>query len=471
MTDASPPGHSDAVLVAAIRGGDPAPWGTIFDRHRDAVWRLAFGIVRRRADADDVMQATFLKAVESVDQLRDPAALRPWLLSIARRRALDMVRRVREVAYDPGDDEWVEQSAALSGDALVAGLHQEDLARLVAAAFDGLDPRDRAALELAERQELSGDELALSLDVTRDNAYQLLHNARDRFEASVTSLIVARNGRADCDDLDSLLEGWDGNLTPLLRKRLARHMKRCGTCSETRRLQVTPAALLALLPVVGMATLAADQGRASALTAASAGTATTSGAASIASLSSAVGAKAAAAVVVTALLGGGVFVAVSNGDDGATDTVVVELAPQDGGDQPADPIEADSVTSVPTTATPTTATPTTATPTTAPPTTAAATEEFCDIYAELSEAGAGGPASDDPKDLAVYLVMVNDYMQRLVVASTPATPELTEYAAAFAEVAAAGPEAAQQWENDSELTALGEIVKAQFSDTCSDTAR
>jgi hypothetical protein len=151
---------------------------------------------------------------------------------------------------------------------------------------------------------------------------------------------------------------------------------------------------------------------------------------------------------------------VSNGDDGDTGIAVVELAPQDGGDQPADPIEADSVTSVPATAT----------PTTAPPTTAAATEEFCDIVAELSEAGAGGPASADPKDLAVYLVMVSDYMQRLVVASTPTTPELTEYAAAFAEVAAAGPEAAQQWENDSELNALGDIVKEQFSDTCSDTA-
>ena len=462
MTDASPPGYSDAVLVAVIRGGDPAPWGTIFDRHRDAVWRLAFGIVRRRADADDVMQATFLKAVESVDQLRDPAALRPWLLSIARRRALDMVRRVREVAYDPGDDEWVEQSAALSGDALVAGLHQEDLARLVAAAFDGLDPRDRAALELAERQELSGDELALSLDVTRDNAYQLLHNARDRFEASVTSLIVARHGRADCDDLDSLLEGWDGNLTPLLRKRLARHMKRCGTCSETRRLQVTPAALLALLPVVGMATLAADQGRASALTAASAGTATTSGAASIASLGAAVGAKAAAAVVVTALLGGGVFVAVSNGDDGATDTdtATVEPVTQESSDQPADTSDVESTTSVPTTTTSTIAPPTTATP----------PEEFCNIFAELSEVGAAGPVSGDPKDLAAYLVTVNDYMQRLVAASTPATPELTEYAAAYAEVAAAGAEAAQEWENDSELAELDKIVKAQLFDTCNDTA-
>jgi len=453
MTDASPPGHSDAVLVAAIRGGDPASWGTIFDRHRDAVWRLAFGIVRRRTDADDVVQATFLKAVESIDQLRDPAALRPWLLSIARRRALDMVRRVREVAYDPDDDEWVEQSAALSGDALVAGLHQEDLARLVAAAFDGLDPRDRAALELAERQELSGDELALSLDVTRDNAYQLLHNARDRFEASVTSLIVARNGRADCDDLDSLLEGWDGNLTPLLRKRLARHMKRCGTCGETRRLQVTPAALLALLPVVAMATLAADQGRASALTAAAGGTATTSGTVSTVSLGSAGGAKAAAAVAVTVLLGGGVLVALSNGGDGEGAAAVEQTS-----EPTTDAADDESTTSAP------------ATPTTLPPTTAAAGDEFCDIVAEISETAAGGPASGDPDDIVAYLVMVNDYLQRLVAASAPPTPELVAYAAAYAEIAAAGAEAAQQLAGDSELIALREAVESQLSDTCSDTA-
>ena len=78
MTDVPSSRAEDAALVAAVRGGDPASWGTIFDRHRDAVWRLGFGIVRRPSDADDVVQATFLKAVESLDQLRDPAALRPW---------------------------------------------------------------------------------------------------------------------------------------------------------------------------------------------------------------------------------------------------------------------------------------------------------------------------------------------------------------------------------------------------------
>lgn len=463
MTDVPSSRADDAALVAAVRGGDPASWGTIFDRHRDAVWRLGFGIVRRNSDADDVVQATFLKAVESLDQLRDPTALRPWLLAIAHRRALDLVRRGREVAHDPGDEAWIDQTDPPPGDPLIAGLRQEELARLVAAAFDGLDPRDRAALELAERQELSGDELALSLDVTRDNAYQLLHNARDRFEASVTSLVVARNGRADCDDLDALLEGWDGNLTPLLRKRLARHTKRCETCGETRRLQVSPAALLALLPVVAMSTLAADQGRASAMSAATAGTTTTSGTVSTVSLGSAVGAKAAAAVAVVALVGGGAFVALSNGDDGEGAAAVEqtsEPAAEDGEDLRTDAADDESTTSAPATTT----------PTTLPPTTAAAGDEFCDIVAEVSETAAGGPTSGDPDDIVAYLVMVNDYLQRLVSASAPPTPELVAYAAAYEEIAAAGAEAAQQLAGDSELIALREAVESQLSDTCSDTA-
>lgn len=454
MSHAPSSGTEDAALVAAVRGGDPASWGAIFDRHRDAVWRLGFGIVRRRNDADDVVQATFLKAVESLDQLRDPAALRPWLLAIANRRALDLVRRGREVAHDPGEETWPDQPQPHPDDPLTAGLRQEELARLVSAAFDGLEPRDRAALELAERQGLSGDELAVSLDVTRDNAYQLLHNARDRFEASVSSLVVARTGRADCADLDSLLEGWDGTLTPLLRKRLARHTKRCATCGETRRVQVSPAALLALLPVVAMSTLAADQGRAAALaaTGSSGDAASTAVSAASSGGGAAVGAKVAAVAAVGALLAGGVLVAVSvaSGGDGGDNTLAVGSEGEPAtDDQPA---------------------PTAEPTTTAPATTATEPEEFCTILAELTDAAAGGPTSGDPADLFAYLVLVDAHLQRLVAASSPATPELAAYASAYGDLVAGGVDAARDTADDPELNALRETVEAQLADACRDTS-
>lgn len=449
MTESTPLDPEDAALVAAIRAGDPAPWGVIFDRYRDRVWRLAYGIVRRPADAEDVVSATFLKAVESIDQLRDPSAIRPWLLSIARRRSLDIVTRGHEAAHDPSEGDWVDQPSTATSDAMVSGLHQQDLTRLVAAAFDGLEPRDRAALELAEREELSGDELAASLDVTRDNAYQLLHNARDRFETSLSSLIVARHGRADCADLDTLLDGWDGELTPLLRKRLARHMKKCSTCSETRRLKVSPAALLALLPVAAMSTLAADQSRAAALTAAAAGPSTAPVSTGVAV---GVGAKVGSAAVVALLVGGGAFVlATTGGADSGSTAPTTEQTPG-----VVEETEDQAVVAV----AETTSTTTTTTMV------AAVGDDFCTLVAEFSASAAAGPASGAAVDIEAYLDSVNSYLQRLVAASSPPTSELEEYAKDYSAIAKAGAGAAQAAASDPELAALRDTVEAQLADSC-----
>ena len=124
---------ADATLVAAIRGGDTAAWGDVFDQHRDAVLRTALAITRNRSDAEDVMSATFLRGVETLDQLRKPELLRPWLLSIARRRALDSVRPSRR-RETPGDEVAVLahhlgelEGADLLGaadDLLLVGSHQ-----------------------------------------------------------------------------------------------------------------------------------------------------------------------------------------------------------------------------------------------------------------------------------------------------------------------------------------------------------
>jgi PASTA domain len=66
-------------------------------------------------------------------------------------------------------------------------------------------------------------------------------------------VIVARTGRAECAGLDELLASWDGALTVLWRKRISRHIDRCGSCGDTKRRRVTAAAVLAALPpVIGL---------------------------------------------------------------------------------------------------------------------------------------------------------------------------------------------------------------------------
>ena len=62
-------------------------------------------------------------------------------------------------------------------------------------------------------------------------------------------LLVARAGREACAELAGILDGWDGRLTVLLRKRVARHIRRCGVCGDRQRQELSPVALFSVLPM------------------------------------------------------------------------------------------------------------------------------------------------------------------------------------------------------------------------------
>ena len=104
----------------------------------------------------------------------------------------------------------------------------------------GLDDRDRLVLEL-QLQGVEGDDLAAALGTSTSTSYQHVHRMRERLERSIGALLVARQGRSDCDELDRLLSSWDGRFSVLWRKRVARHVDGCDIC-EHRRAGV-PAAL------------------------------------------------------------------------------------------------------------------------------------------------------------------------------------------------------------------------------------
>lgn len=68
-------------------------WARLVAEHHVAVYRYCYRFVGSAADAEDLTQQTFLAAVQKLDQLRDPASERPWLLTIARRCFLKLRRK------------------------------------------------------------------------------------------------------------------------------------------------------------------------------------------------------------------------------------------------------------------------------------------------------------------------------------------------------------------------------------------
>jgi RNA polymerase sigma factor (sigma-70 family) len=235
--------RSDAELVAAAVAGDRGAFAAIYDRYADRLHDFCWSLLRDRDEAADATQDAFLVAAERLGQLRDPGRLRPWLYAVARSQALHRVRARRRVAPEAEVTDRPDTAASPERAA-----EQADLRELVWNAAAGLSERDRALLDLHLRHGLEGAELGEAMGIPASHAYVLLSRLRDQVERALGALLVARLGRRDCAELSRLLAGWDGRFSPLIRKRVARHVDDCDACGERRRAVASPLALLAAVP-------------------------------------------------------------------------------------------------------------------------------------------------------------------------------------------------------------------------------
>jgi RNA polymerase sigma factor (sigma-70 family) len=200
------------------------------------------------ADAADAVQDTFVIAAAKLGDLRDPDRLRPWLYAVARN---ECYRRLRSHARLASLDEAGDVRDIAADDAS-SGTGRAELRELVTAALAGLNPGDRDVIELNLRHEVVGPDLAAALGVPLNQAHALASRARGQLERSLGALLVARTGRESCAELDAILASWDGTLTPLVRKRVSRHIENCEICGERKRQELSPAALFSVLPLVGL---------------------------------------------------------------------------------------------------------------------------------------------------------------------------------------------------------------------------
>src|SRR3954463_15376579 len=83
----------ESALVAQSREGDTTAFNELVRRYERKIFRLAQHITQNREDAEDVLQETFLKAYEHLDQFKGDAKFYTWIVRIAVNQALMKLRR------------------------------------------------------------------------------------------------------------------------------------------------------------------------------------------------------------------------------------------------------------------------------------------------------------------------------------------------------------------------------------------
>ena len=240
----------DAQLVTAYLSGDRNALASIYDLYAPGLYDTAAAMLSDRHDAADMVQDVFCIAAERLNQLRDPDRLKPWLYAVLRNEVYRRTKkRNRATPTDFQSETTPDVVAAFDPNAEGAAVSYDELAELVRSAAAGLDERDRLVLELSVRQGLTGADLADALGISAEQSYSLVHRMRDRIEKSLGAFTVAKMGSRDCKDLATIISGWNGEFSVLIRKRVARHIDECATCEKTRS-KYAPLALFGAAPII-----------------------------------------------------------------------------------------------------------------------------------------------------------------------------------------------------------------------------
>ncbi len=172
---------SDEEVVRRVRAGDAPLFEVLMRRYNQRLYRVARGILRDDAEAEDVMQHAWVEGYLHIGQFAGRSAFSTWLTKIAVYEALARLRRRgREMLVDPlpeADEDAMSTLKSPRPDPEQQALHGEARA-LLEASIDALAPAYRSVFVLREVEGMSTAETAECLDVSEEVVKTRLHRAR-----------------------------------------------------------------------------------------------------------------------------------------------------------------------------------------------------------------------------------------------------------------------------------------------------
>ena len=188
----------DRTLLDKAVAGDAGALEALMTRHAGRVYRLAYGITRNPADAEEVVQDVFLTVVRKGGSFEGQAALATWMYRVTMNAALNRrrgKRRELEVSLEEHLPTYTENGhrAGDRSDLLVdwSSTPEErvlsgESRRVLENAIDSLPDHYRAVLVLRDVEDLSNEEVASIVGDSLASVKSRLHRARMALREQLT---------------------------------------------------------------------------------------------------------------------------------------------------------------------------------------------------------------------------------------------------------------------------------------------
>ncbi|MEV5326448.1 sigma-70 family RNA polymerase sigma factor [Nonomuraea sp. NPDC052634] len=218
--------QSDAELLQAVREGNAAAYGQLYERHVVAARAMARQLVRS-AEAEDVVAEAFTKILDLVGRGGGPdTAFRTYLLTVVRRTVHDR-SRVESRQVSSGEIEQYDPGVPFIDPAL-AGLEKS----LIARAYLSLPERWRAVLWHTEVERLKPADVAPLLGLSANGVAALAYRAREGLRQAYLQLHLGAPPQRECRPVLSKMGAYvRGGLARRESKAVDEHVKSCEECN------------------------------------------------------------------------------------------------------------------------------------------------------------------------------------------------------------------------------------------------
>ncbi len=184
--------NDETALIERLQAGDKSACAECIEIHSPGIYRLALRLMQNEAEAEDVMQETFMNAFRAIDKFEGRSELGTWLYRIAYNTAMMRLRKPQQYILSVEETLSEEEGNIIPKQLFDwCCLPEEDFASdevqsKLEQAIQALPEKYKSVFVLRELEELSTEETAVALDITPSTVKVRLHRARLQLREHLT---------------------------------------------------------------------------------------------------------------------------------------------------------------------------------------------------------------------------------------------------------------------------------------------